>query len=73
MSDASSIDLPGIRFVVDGRGRRTAVVIELDRHGELWEDMFDRLRSDERRTEPRESLASVAKKLKKRAARTSRA
>ncbi len=73
MSDAARTSLPGIRFVVDGSGRRTAVVIELDRHGELWEDLYDRLLSAERLDEPREPLAAVARRLRKRGRRTTRA
>jgi hypothetical protein len=72
MSDAATTPLPGIRYVVDAGGKRTAVVIDLDRHGELWEDIYDRLLSAERADEPRESLAAVASRMRKRSRRTAR-
>jgi hypothetical protein len=41
----------GIRFVTDDKGRKTAVLIDLKRHGELWEDFWDGLVSESRRME----------------------
>ncbi len=40
----------GINFVVDEKGRRIAVQIDLKKHGALWED-FDGLISESRRKE----------------------
>ena len=31
----------GIEFVTNERGHKTAVLIDLKRHGELWEDFYD--------------------------------
>jgi hypothetical protein len=53
--------MPGIEFVVDARGRRKSVVIDLGRHDALWEDLFDAYVAQQRRTEPRESLPKVKK------------
>ena len=39
MSVRSLKEMPGIEFVVDARGRRKSVVIDLGRHGALWEDL----------------------------------
>jgi addiction module HigA family antidote len=51
--------LRGIDFLFDGSGRKKAVQIDLRRHGEVWEDLYDRLIAEQRRDEPRESLEAV--------------
>ena len=56
----------GIQYITDDRGRRKAVVIDLEKHGELWEDFYDSLIARKRASEPRESLNSVKKRLRKR-------
>jgi hypothetical protein len=61
MSVRSLKEMPGIEFVVDARGRRKSVVIDLGRHGALWEDLFDAYVAQQRRTEPRESVPKVKK------------
>lgn len=53
------MDLDGIQFVVNNRGEKTAVVIDLARYGEVWEDMYDVITAEARRNEPRESLEEV--------------
>ena len=55
--------LSGIEFVVDKRGRQKAVLIDLERHSALWEDVYDALLEKKRRQEPRESLAQVKSRL----------
>jgi hypothetical protein len=55
--------LEGIHFVTDASGKRTAVILDLDRYGELWEDIYDILVAREREDEPRESLEDVKKLL----------
>ena len=57
--------MKGIRYVIDQRGRKTAVQIDLKRHGRLWEDFLDAVVSDRRRREPRESLQQVEAHLRK--------
>jgi len=42
----------GVQFVVDDAGRKTAVIINLEKWGELWEDIYDILVSESRRGEP---------------------
>jgi hypothetical protein len=56
--------LRGIDFVLDSAGRKKAVLIDLRRHSEVWEDVFDALVAEQRRREPRESLAEVRRRLK---------
>lgn len=61
MSDRSFKEIPGIEFVVDSRGRRKSVVIDLERHGALWEELFDAFVAQHRRNAPREPLSKVKK------------
>lgn len=44
--------MPGVEFLVD-----------LETHGELWDDVFDAYLAASRKNEPRESLAAVSSKL----------
>jgi hypothetical protein len=55
--------LKGIQFVVNDRGEKTAVQIDLTQYGELWEDIYDLLIAQERADEPRETLDEVRKRL----------
>jgi hypothetical protein len=57
------IRMKGVQFVVDEHGAKTAVVIDLKRHSELWEDFYDSVVADARKNEPRESLESAMKRL----------
>jgi len=51
--------IEGVQYIVDEKGRPTAVVIDLKEHGDLWEDFYDRALAESRRDEPREALESV--------------
>jgi len=53
----------GINYVTNEEGKRIAVLIDLKKHGELWEDFYDGLTAKKRENEPRESLESVKKLL----------
>ena len=57
--------MKGIDFVVDEAGYRKAVsVIDLAEYGDIWEDLLDdMLVAQERKREPRETLAEVKAKL----------
>lgn len=57
--------MKGIRFVSDEKGQKVAVLIDLRKHGQLWEDFYDSLLARERANEPRESLAEVKERLRK--------
>jgi hypothetical protein len=59
--------MKGVEFVVDDKGKKKAVVIDLRTHRDLWEDFCDVLKAKEREDEPRETLASVKRKVLKRA------
>lgn len=53
----------GVEFVIDDDGKKKAVLIDLKKHKEIWEDFYDILRVKERESEPRESLKEVKKKV----------
>ena len=57
--------MKGVQFLVDENGNKTAVVIDLKKHAQLWEDFHDLALARERRDEPRESLESVKKRLQR--------
>jgi len=53
----------GVEFVVDETGEKKAVLIDLKKHAEIWEDFYDTLTAKERESEPRETLKEVKKKI----------
>jgi len=55
--------MEGVEFVVDETGKKRAVLIDLKRHGEIWEDFCDTLRAKQRESEPRESLLEVKRRV----------
>jgi len=57
--------MSGIQFVVDDKGTKSAVIIDLTKYANLWEDFYDSLIAHQRRKEPRESLHSVRKRLRR--------
>jgi hypothetical protein len=59
----------GVQFLVDDDGRRTAVLIDLKRNAQLWEDFYDVSLASSRAKEPRESLESVRRRLRLRGKR----
>ena len=54
--------MKGVEFVIDESGEKKAVLIDLKKHGKVWEDLYDTLLAKERESEPRESLKVVKKK-----------
>ncbi len=43
--------MSGIQFVTDEKGRKVGVLIDLKKHGAIWEDFWDGLVSESRRKE----------------------
>ena len=41
----------GIQFVTDAKGRKAGVIIDLKKHGAVWEDFWDGLVAESRRKE----------------------
>ncbi|MDI6769197.1 MAG: hypothetical protein QMD04_05925 [Anaerolineales bacterium] len=56
--------MEGIQFVTNDKGQKVAVLIDLKKYGELWEDFYDSLTARARSNEPRETLESVKKRLR---------
>ena len=52
-----------IKFVIDDAGQKKAVLIDIKKHKEIWEDYYDVLLVKERESEPRESLKEVKKRV----------
>ncbi|MDP1676675.1 MAG: hypothetical protein Q8L88_07380 [Bacteroidota bacterium] len=57
--------MKGIEYIVDARGKRKAVVVDLKVYGNVCEDFYDSLTAKMRINEPRESYSSVKAKLEK--------
>jgi len=57
--------MKGVQFLVDEKGNRTAVLIDLKRNSELWEDFYDLALARGRESEPRESLETVKRRLRR--------
>jgi hypothetical protein len=57
--------MKGIQFVTDDKGEKTAVLIDLKKYGEVWEDFYDSLTARQRAHEPRETLEFVERRLRK--------
>ncbi len=55
--------MTGIQFIVDNKGQKKGVLIDLKKHKELWEDFYDSLIARSREDEPRESLEDSKKLL----------
>jgi hypothetical protein len=55
----------GIQYVTDSKGKKKAVIIDLKKHGALWEDFQDSLSARLRVKEPRETYESVKRRLRR--------
>jgi hypothetical protein len=66
------MNMPGIEFLIDRKGRKKAVLIDLTKHKDLWEDLYDAYIAHRRRNEPREMLAQVKRLIERKAKRKAR-
>lgn len=55
--------MKGIEFIVDDKGKKKAVLIDLSEWGELWEDFYDILISESRKNESRISWKELKKEI----------
>ena len=55
--------MKGIQFVLNDKGEKTAVLVDIKKYREIWEDFYDTLIAEMRSKEPRESIESVKKRL----------
>lgn len=58
--------MSGIQFVTDAKGRKVGVLINLKKHGAIWEDFWDGLVSESRRKEKGIPLEKIKADLVKR-------
>lgn len=52
-----------IQYIIDDKGNKKAVIIDLSKCADLWEDFYDILVARQRAEEPRESINAVRKHL----------
>ena len=55
--------MEGIQYVTNDEGQKIAVMIDLRKYGEVWEDFYDILTARARANEPRETLDSLKARL----------
>lgn len=58
------MQMPGIQYLSDQKGKKTAVLIDLKRYGRIWEDVYDALIAEERRHEPRVAWNQVKRRAR---------
>ncbi|MDP9176181.1 MAG: hypothetical protein M3O61_00720 [Gemmatimonadota bacterium] len=55
----------GVRYLYNSKGKKTAVLIDLERNSALWEDLLDVAVARLREKEPTESWKSVRRRLER--------
>jgi hypothetical protein len=58
--------MEGVSFVTNPRGKKIAVQLDLNKYGEIWEDIYDSLTARERAHEPKSTLEEVKARLRRR-------
>lgn len=58
------LPLEGINFVTDSQNKRVAVMIDLTKYANLWEDIYDLLIVESRKQEDRISWDDIKNELK---------
>ena len=58
--------MEGVNFVTNTRGKKVGVLLDLNKYGEIWEDIYDSLTARERAHEPRSTLEEVKARLRRR-------
>lgn len=53
------------QFLIDANGNKTAVLIDLKKHRQLWEDFYDLMIVESRRDEPRVDWQAAKRRLSK--------
>jgi hypothetical protein len=56
--------MEGINYVLDDKNERIAVQIDLTRYGEIWEDFYDSLIAEMRKSEEKIPLQDLIRELK---------
>jgi hypothetical protein len=55
----------GINYITNEKGKRTGVVIDLSKHGDLWEDFYDAWMIEQRKEDQRIPWEKAKKMLRK--------
>jgi hypothetical protein len=55
----------GVRYLYNAKGKRTAVLIDLQRNSALWEELLDVAVARTRATEPTERWSTVRGRLER--------
>lgn len=55
----------GVTYLYNSKGKRTAVLIDLERNSTLWEDLLDVAVARIREKEPTESWTTVRQRLER--------
>jgi len=58
--------MEGVSFVTNPRGKKIAVQLDIEKYGEIWEDIYDSLTARERAHEPKSTLEEVKARLRRR-------
>lgn len=56
--------MQGIKYVIDEKQRKVAVQIDLEKYGELWEDFYDTVVAESRKSEDTVSWETLKQELK---------
>ncbi len=56
----------GVKYLYDARGKRTGVLIDLERNRALWEDLFDVALARSRASERTVAWTTVRRRLERR-------
>jgi len=64
--------MKGVQFVVDNKGKKKAVMLDLEEWGELWEDIYDVMVAQSRRSEPTVPWAEIKARIPKKERRRER-
>ena len=57
--------MKGVSYITDAKGHKKAVVIDLKKHAELWEDFHDALEVEARRNDPTIPIEEAEKRLRR--------
>ena len=66
MKSIISSMMEGVNFVTNTRGKKVGVLLDLNKYGEIWEDIYDSLTARERAHEPRSTIEEVKARLRRR-------
>lgn len=55
----------GVKYLYNAKGKKTAVLIDLERSPAVWEDLLDVAVARVRETEPTQSWTSVRRRLER--------